>query len=87
MFMLLRLGIVVVAVLLAIFFLNSLLEIIISILMIGIGILVLAVLGGIIFSSTEQLDDYRKYFQMKIKELKLKLRIKSMEYGRRRQEL
>ena len=72
--MLLRLGIVVVAV-----FLNSLLEIIISILMIGIGILVLAVLGGIIFSSTEQLDDYRKYFQMKIKELKLKLRIKSME--------
>ena len=71
--MLLRLGIVVV--LLAIFFLNSLLEIIISILMIGIGILVLAVLGGIIFSSTEQLDDYRKYFQMKIKELKLKLRI------------
>ena len=75
--MLLRLGIVVVAVLLAIFFLNSLLEIIISILM--IGILVLAVLGGIIFSSTEQLDDYRKYFQMKIKELKLKLRIKSME--------
>ena len=77
MFMLLRLGIV--AVLLAIFFLNSLLEIIISILMIGIGILVLAVLGGIIFSSTEQLDDYRKYFQMKIKELKLKLRIKSME--------
>ena len=44
--MLLRLGIVVVAVLLAIFFLNSLLEIIISILMIGIGILVLAVLGG-----------------------------------------
>ena len=54
--MLLRLGIVVVAVLLAIFFLNSLLEIIISILMIGIGILVLAVLGGIIFSSTEQLD-------------------------------
>lgn len=63
--MLLRLGIVVVAVLLAIFFLNSLLEIIISILMIGIGILVLAVLGGIIFSSTEQLDDYRKYFQMK----------------------
>ena len=72
--MLLRLGIVVVAVLLAIFFLNSLLEIIISILMIGI-----AVLGGIIFSSTEQLDDYRKYFQMKIKELKLKLRIKSME--------
>ena len=45
--MLLRLGIVVVAVLLAIFFLNSLLEIIISILMIGIGILVLAVLGGI----------------------------------------
>ena len=85
--MLLRLGIVVVAVLLAIFFLNSLLEIIISILMIGIGILVLAVLGGIIFSSTEQLDDYRKYFQMKIKELKLKLRIKSMEYGRRRQEL
>ena len=72
--MLLRLGIVVVAVLLAIFFLNSLLEIIISILMIGIGILVLAVLGGIIFSSTEQLDDYRKYFQMK-----LKLRIKSME--------
>ena len=85
--MLLRLGIVVVAVLIAIFFLNSLLEIIISILMIGIGILVLAVLGGIIFSSTEQLDDYRKYFQMKIKELKLKLRIKSMEYGRRRQEL
>ena len=85
--MLLRFGIVVVAVLLAIFFLNSLLEIIISILMIGIGILVLAVLGGIIFSSTEQLDDYRKYFQMKIKELKLKLRIKSMEYGRRRQEL
>ena len=85
--MLLRLGVVVVAVLLAIFFLNSLLEIIISILMIGIGILVLAVLGGIIFSSTEQLDDYRKYFQMKIKELKLKLRIKSMEYGRRRQEL
>ena len=85
--MLLRLGIVVVAVLLAIFFLNSLLEIIISILMIGIGILVLAVLGGIIFSSTEQLDDYRKYFQMKIKELKLKSRIKSMEYGRRRQEL
>ena len=85
--MLLRLGIVVVAVLLAIFFLNSLLEIIISILMIGIGILVLAVLGGIIFSSTEQLDDYRKYFQMKIKELKLKLRIKSMEYSRRRQEL
>ena len=79
MFMLLRLGIVVVAVLLAIFFLNSLLEIIISILMIGNGILVLAVLGGIIFSSTEQLDDYRKYFQMKIKELKLKLRIKSME--------
>ena len=77
--MLLRLGIVVVAVLLAIFFLNSLLEIIISILMIGIGILVLAVLGGIIFSSTEQLDDYRKYFLMKIKELKLKLRIKSME--------
>ena len=77
--MLLRLGIVVVAVLLAIFFLNSLLEIIISILMIGIGILVLAVLGGIIFSSTEQLDDYRKYFHMKIKELKLKLRIKSME--------
>ena len=77
--MLLRLGIVVVAVLLAIFFLNSLLEIIISILMIGIGILVLAVLGGIIFSSTEQLDDYRKYIQMKIKELKLKLRIKSME--------
>lgn len=77
--MLLRLGIVVVAVLLAIFFLNSLLEIIISILMIGIGILVLAVLGWIIFSSTEQLDDYRKYFQMKIKELKLKLRIKSME--------
>ncbi len=77
--MLLRLGIVVVAVLLAIFFLNSLLEIIISILMIGIGILVLAVLGGIIFSSTEQLDDYRKYFQMKIKELKLKLIIKSME--------
>ena len=77
--MLLRLGIVVVAVLLAIFFLNSLLEIIISILMIGIGILVLAVLGGIIFSSTEQLDDYRKYFQMKKKELKLKLRIKSME--------
>ena len=77
--MLLRLGIVVVAVLLAIFFLNSLLEIIISILMIGIGILVLAVLGGIIFSSTEQLDDYRKYFQMKIKELKLKLRRKSME--------
>ena len=77
--MLLRLGIVVVAVLLAIFFLNSLLEIIISILMIGIGILVLAVLGGIIFSSTEQLDDYRKYFQMKIKELKPKLRIKSME--------
>ena len=65
--MLLRLGIVVVAVLLAIFFLNSLLEIIISILMIGIGILVLAVLGGIIFSSTEQLDDYRKYFQMKIR--------------------
>ena len=63
--MLLRLGIVVVAVLLAIFFLNSLLEIIISILMIGIGILVLAVLGGIIFSSTEQLDDYRKYFQIK----------------------
>ena len=60
--MLLRLGIVVVAVLLAIFFLNSLLEIIISILMIGIGILVLAVLGGIIFSSTEQLDEYRKYF-------------------------
>lgn len=44
--MLLRLGVVVVAVLLAIFFLNSLLEIIISILMIGIGILVLAVLGG-----------------------------------------
>ena len=77
--MLLRLGVVVVAVLLAIFFLNSLLEIIISILMIGIGILVLAVLGGIIFSSTEQLDDYRKYFLMKIKELKLKLRIKSME--------
>ena len=77
--MLLRLGVVVVAVLLAIFFLNSLLEIIISILMIGIGILVLAVLGGIIFSSTEQLDDYRKYFQMKIKKLKLKLRIKSME--------
>ena len=77
--MLLRLGVVVVAVLLAIFFLNSLLEIIISILMIGIGILVLAVLGGIIFSSTEQLDDYQKYFQMKIKELKLKLRIKSME--------
>ena len=77
--MLLRLGIVVVAVLLAIFFLNSLLEIIISILMIGIGILVLAVLGGIIYSSTEQLDDYRKYFQTKIKELKLKLRIKSME--------
>ena len=77
--MLLRLGVVVVAVLLAIFFLNSLLEIIISILMIGIGILVLAVLGVIIFSSTEQLDDYRKYFQMKIKELKLKLRIKSME--------
>ena len=74
MFMLLRLGIVVVAVLLAIFFLNSLLEIIISILMIGIGCI-----GGIIFSSTEQLDDYRKYFQMKIKELKLKLRIKSME--------
>ena len=67
--MLLRLGIVVVAVLLAIFYLNSLLEIIISILMIGIGILVLAVLGGIIYSSTEQLDDYRKYFQMKIKEL------------------
>ena len=77
--MILRLGVVVVAVLLAIFFLNSLLEIIISILMIGIGILVLAVLGGIIFSSTEQLDDYRKYFQMKIKKLKLKLRIKSME--------
>ena len=77
--MLLRLGVVVVAVLLAIFFLNSLLEIIISILMIGIGILVLAVLGGIIFSYTEQLDDYRKYFQRKIKELKLKLRIKSME--------
>ena len=77
--MLLRLGIVVVADLLAIFFINSLLEIIISILKIGIGILVLAVLGGIIFSSTEQLDDYRKYFQMKIKELKLKLRIKSME--------
>ena len=68
--MLLRLGIVVVAVLLAIFFLNSLLEIIISILMIGIGILVLAVLGGIIFSSTEQLDDYRKYFQMKMWSLK-----------------
>ena len=77
--MLLRLGIVVVAVLLAIFFLNSVLEIIISVLMIGLCILVLAVLGWIIFSSTEQLDDYRKYFQMKIKELKLKLRIKSME--------
>ena len=77
--MLLRLGIVVVAVLLAIFFLNSLLEIIISILMIRISILILAVLGKIIFSSTEQLDDYLKYLQMKIKELKLKLRIKSME--------
>lgn len=76
--MLLRLGIVVVAVLLAIFFLNSLLEIIISILMIGI-VYCFGCIGGIIFSSTEQLDDYRKYFQMKIKELKLKLRIKSME--------
>lgn len=77
--MLLRLGIAVVAVLLAIFFLNSLLEIIISILMIGIGIFVLAALGVIIFSSTEKLEDYRKYFQMKIKELKLKLGMKSME--------
>lgn len=77
--MLLRLGIVVVAVLLAIFFLNSLLEIIIS----NPDELELVywfwLYWGIIFSSTEQLDDYRKYFQMKIKELKLKLRIKSME--------
>lgn len=77
--MLLRLGILVIIVFLAIFFLNSLLEIIISILMIGIGIFILTALGVIIFSSTEKLEDYRKYFQMKIKELKLKLGIKSME--------
>lgn len=77
--MLLRLGILVIVVFLAVFFLNSLLEIIISILMIGIGIFILTALGVIIFSSTEKLEDYQKYFQMKIKELKLKLGIKSME--------
>lgn len=77
--MLLRIGIIGVLILLAVIFLNILLKVVISIMMYGIGIFVLVALGVIIFSPTKKLDDYRKYFQMKMEEFKLKLRVKSME--------
>lgn len=77
--MFLRLGIIGILGFLAIVFLNMLLEVIISIMMYGIGIFVLMAFVAIVFLPVEKWDYYQKYFQMKIEQFRLKLRMKSME--------
>lgn len=77
--MFLRLGIIGILGFLAIVFLNMLLEVIISIMMYGIGIFVLMAFVAIVFLPAEKWDYYQKYFQMKIEQFRLKLRMKSME--------
>lgn len=74
-----KIGIIGMLVIIAVVFLNMLLELIISIMMYGIGIFVLAALVAIIFLPAEKWDYYQKYFQMKIEQFRLRLRMKSME--------
>lgn len=77
--MFLRLGIIGILGFWAIVFLNMLLEVIISIMMYGIGIVILVALVAIVFLPEEKWTYYQKYFQMKIEQFRLKLRMKSME--------
>lgn len=72
--MFLRIGIIGILGFLAVVFLNMLLEVIISIMMYGIGIFVLVAFVAIIFLPAEKWDDYQKYFQMKIEQLRDKVK-------------
>ncbi|KIO46245.1 MULTISPECIES: hypothetical protein [Sanguibacteroides] len=77
--MFLRIGIIGILGFLAVVFLNMLLEVIISVMMYGIGIFILVALVAIVFLPEEKWTYYQKYFQMKIEQFRLKLRMKSME--------
>lgn len=72
--MFLRIGIIGILGFLAVVFLNMLLEVIISIMMYGIGIFVLVAFVAIVFLSAEKWDYYQKYFQMKIEQLRDKVK-------------
>lgn len=77
--MFLRIGIIGMLGFLSVVFLNMLLEVIISVMMYGIGIFILVALVAIVFLPEEKWIYYQKYFQMKIEQFRLKLRMKSME--------
>ena len=77
--MFLRIGIIGILGFLAVVFLNMLLVVIISVMMYGIGIFILVALVAIVFLPEEKWTYYQKYFQMKIEQFRLKLRMKSME--------
>lgn len=77
--MFLRIGIIGILGFLAVVFLNMLLEVIISVMMYGSGIFILVALVAIVFLPEEKWTYYQKYFQMKIEQFRLKLRMKSME--------
>lgn len=77
--MFLRIGIIGMLGFLSVVFLNMLLEVIISVMMYGIGIFILVALVAIVFLPEEKWTYYQKYFQMKIEQFRLKLRMKSME--------
>ena len=77
--MFLRIGIIGILGFLAVVFLNMRLEVIISVMMYGIGIFILVALVAIVFLPEEKWTYYQKYFQMKIEQFRLKLRMKSME--------
>lgn len=72
--MFLRIGIIGILGFLAVVFLNMLLEVIISIMMYGIGIFVFVAFVAIIFFPAEKWDYYQKYFQMKIEQLRDKVK-------------